>query len=335
VRAARLVEPGVIEVADVPDPVADGLALLRVGYVGVCGTDSKIVSGAIPVASPRILGHEMVGVIVEAPAGSPHPVGSRVVVDPAVACGHCDLCVGSRPNLCRNGGLLGRDVDGVFAEYVVAPIESLVPVPEGVPDAAAALIQVLGTCVHAVRAVNPFPGQVAVVIGLGVAGQLITQLLSLRGVDVVGITRSRWKRDLAAASGAVAVAHPDMTASVVAEVSGGRGPALVIEAVGTEQTLSEAITIAGIGAEVVAYGTTTGGGQGLPYFELYHKELTIHNPRAALLGDYHDAAALAASGKLALEPIVTDVLELDAAARAFDLVHDPASLKVLMQVGRI
>jgi threonine dehydrogenase-like Zn-dependent dehydrogenase len=184
-----------------------------------------------------------------------------------------------------------------------------------------------------VKSVQPFPGRVAAVIGLGVAGQLITQLLALQGMDVVGITRSSWKRDLAAESGAVAVASPATAPSVLDDLSGGRGPDLVIEAVGKEQTLSDAITLAGFGADVIAYGTITGGGKGLPYFDLYHKELTIHNPRAALIGDYHDAAALAAGGRLRLEPIVSHVLGLEDAARAFDLVHDPSSLKVLMRIG--
>jgi threonine dehydrogenase-like Zn-dependent dehydrogenase len=103
--------------------------------------------------------------------------------------------------------------------------------------------------------------------------------------------------------------------------------------VGTEATLAEAIEMAATGGEVVAYGTLTGGNQGLPYYQLYHKELTLFNPRAALIGDYADGVALAASGALRLEPIVTHVLELDEAAKAFELVHDPSSMKVLMKVA--
>ena len=332
-RAVRVVGADVIELADVPEPSEPGLIGVEVHLVGICGTDTKIVSGKIPVQYPRILGHELIGRVVSAPPGSPISPGTRVIVDPAVACGWCDLCVSGRPHLCRNGGLMGRDVDGAFTEYVMAPLNRVIPVPNMISDKAAGLLQVLGTCVHAVKSANPFPGQVAAVIGLGVAGQLISQLLRLAGMTVVGITRSEWKRDLATALGAEAVADPSEAASVLAHHTSGRGPDLVVEAVGTEATLSQAIELVTIGGEILAYGTITTGGSGLPYYQLYHKELTLHNPRAALIGDYADGVGLAAADALSLEPIVTHELDLSDARKAFDLVHDPSSLKVLMRVA--
>lgn len=331
-RAVRVVEPGAIEVTDVPEPEPGDSVLVRSGQVGICGTDTKILAGKIPVAYPRIMGHEMVGEIVTAPPGSPYAVGSRVLVDPGVSCGWCSLCLAGRFNICTNGGLMGRDVDGVFTEYVVVPVNRLVAVPSTVSEQASGVLQVLGTCIHAMKSVNPFPGQVAAVVGLGVAGQLIIQLLALRGITVVGITRSEWKRNLASELGSHFVAAPDHAAALLADVTEGRGPDLVVEAVGTEATLAEAIELAATGGEVIVYGTLTGGNQGLPYYQLYHKELTLHNPRAALIGDYADGVALAAGGALGLEPIVTHVLELEDAAKAFELVHDPASLKVVMRV---
>jgi len=150
---------------------------------------------------------------------------------------------------------------------------------------------------------------------------------------VVGITRSEWKRDLAAESGVDHVTAPDQASALLAEITEDRGPDLVVEAVGTEATLGQAIEMAATGGEVLVYGTITGGDQGLPYYQLYHKELTLHNPRAALIGDYADGVALAADGSLILEPIVTHELDLEEAEKAFELVHDPSSLKVLMRVG--
>jgi 2-desacetyl-2-hydroxyethyl bacteriochlorophyllide A dehydrogenase len=333
VKAVRVAGPGAIEITDVPEPDAADSVLVRSGHVGICGTDTKILAGKIPVDYPRIMGHEMVGDVISAPESSPYRSGSRVLVDPGVSCGWCNLCLAGRFNICRNGGLMGRDMDGVFTEYVVVPVNRLIPVPPTISDKASGMLQVLGTCIHAVKALSPFPGQVAAVIGLGVAGQLITQLLRLRGMTVVGITRSEWKRDLATESGAHVVAAPDQAADVLAEVTEGRGPDLVVEAVGTEATLGQAIEMAATGGEVLVYGTITGGSQGLPYYQLYHKELTLHNPRAAVIGDYSDGVALAAAGSLSLEPIVTHELALDEAEKAFELVHDPSSLKVLMKVG--
>ncbi len=332
-KAVRVVSPSSLEVVDLPVPAGQGDVVVRCQVVGVCGTDVKVFTGAIPVDYPRVMGHEVIGEVMEAPPGAHVSPGDRVLIDPASACGYCDLCLRGRGHLCRNAGLMGREIDGVFAEYVRVPATRLVPVPESISETASGLLQVLGTCVHAQRAVRAFPGQVAAVIGLGVAGQLMVQLLRERGVRVVGITRSEWKLDLAAAHGAEATATPADAADVLAELTGGRGPDLVIEAAGTERTLAQSIELVGIGGEVLVFGTLTGGNQGLPYYQLYFKELTIYNPRAALIGDYATGVQLAAEGRLELEPIVTHRLTLDDAAQAFELVHDPSSLKVLMQVG--
>ncbi len=331
-RAVTVTAPSSIAISDVDEPEGGGGVLVKCQTVGICGTDVKVLKGAIPVAYPRVMGHEVMGEVVDAPQGSGVDVGQRVLVDPGSACGHCDLCHRGRPHLCRNAGLMGREVDGVFAEYVRVPPHRVLTVPDSVSDRAGGVLQVLGTCIHAQRAVDVFPGQVAAVIGLGVSGQLMVQLLRERGVTVVGITRSEWKRELAAKHGAAATAAPDAAEAVLSDLTDGRGPDLVVEAVGTERTLAQAIELVGIGGEVLVFGTLTGGDAGLPYYQFYFKELTLYNPRAALPGDYAAGIELAASGRLQLEPIVTHTLELAEAERAFELVHDPSSLKVLMTV---
>lgn len=331
-RAVTVTAPSSIAVTDVGEPESDGGVLVKCQTVGICGTDVKVLKGAIPVEYPRVMGHEVIGEVVEAPPGSGVTAGQRVLIDPASSCGHCDLCHRGKPHLCRNAGLMGREVDGVFAEYVRVPARRVLVVPDSISDRAGGVLQVLGTCVHAQKSIDVFPGQVAAVIGLGVSGQLMVQLLRERGVTVVGVTRSEWKRELAAEHGAAATAAPDAAEAVLSELTDGRGPNLVVEAVGTERTLAQAIELVGIGGEVLVFGTLTGGDEGLPYYQLYYKELTLHNPRAAVPGDYAAGIELAASGRLELEPIVTHTLELGEAERAFELVHDPSSLKVLMNV---
>lgn len=330
-RAVQLTAPGQVAIRDIPDPDGSGLAVVRSETMGICGTDLKVSHGAIPVELPRTLGHELVGRVVSSPDPS-LPLGTRVLADPALACGACGPCIRRRPNLCERGGLMGREVDGVFAEFTAIAPGRLLPVPESVSDRAAGLIQVLGTCVHGLRTVAVFPGDVVLVLGLGVAGQLMTRLLTAAGATVVGVTRSQEKRDLAALGGA-RVAPPDRAASVLDELSGGEGARLVIEAVGTERTLAQSIELAGIGADVIVFGTLTGGSEGLPYYQLYYKELTLWNPRAALGEDYARAIDLVAGGRLDLDDIVTHTVSLEDAPRAFEYAEDPASLKVLITNG--
>jgi 2-desacetyl-2-hydroxyethyl bacteriochlorophyllide A dehydrogenase len=253
------------------------------------------------------------------------------MIDPATACGYCDLCRRDRRHLCVNGGLLGRDSDGVFSEFTVVPEEKLHVIPDSVSDEAASLLQVLGTCVHAQRAVSVFPTDTVAVIGLGVSGLLHIQLLLARGIyRLLGITRSQWKLDLAASFGAPRTATVDEAAGVLEELSEGRGADLVVESAGVEATLAKAIELTGTGGEVLVFGTLTGGDQGLPYYDLYHKELSIFNPRAATPTDYDAGIQLAADGRLSLEPLLTHTFPAEQAREAFEAVQDSSSLKVVI-----
>ena len=330
-RGVVLVEPGQTEVQDVavPDVERTGHALVHIQTVGLCGTDSSIVAGKIPVALPRILGHEAVGIVEVAGSLNAVAVGDRVLIDPGISCEICDLCRRHRPNLCRNGGLLGRDFDGVFADYAAVAERQLLRVPASVGSDEAGLLQVLGTCVHALSTAPTFVGDTAVVLGLGVAGQLMVQLLSNQGVRVIGVTRSAWKRELATRLGALIAVEPSEVAEAVGDVTNGKGPELVVEAVGTEATFAQAIELAGSAGTVVLYGTATGGQAGLPYYQLYFKELTIQNPRAATKADYQRAIDLVSTGQIDAGPLVSHNFDLSNALEALDAVGSSA-LKVLM-----
>src|SRR6266511_3440579 len=227
-QAALLTGPGLLELRDVDSPVPEaGEAAVRIRAVGICGTDLSIFKGKIPVAYPRIMGHEMVGEVIAGPAGSPEP-GTRVIVDPNVACGRCPRCREGRANLCRDGWLLGRDRDGGLREIVAAPAGNLHRIPDDLEDHVAPLIQVLTTCVHAQRMTEVFPGDSVVVVGLGVTGLLHVQLAKIRGAwPVVGVTRSPEKLELARALGAdvtVAAGDEDADERVIGATSGPDGP---------------------------------------------------------------------------------------------------------------
>jgi 2-desacetyl-2-hydroxyethyl bacteriochlorophyllide A dehydrogenase len=334
-KALVLEGPAAARVKEVPDPSPSGDALVRVERVGVCGTDASIFQGKIAVTYPRIVGHEAVGVI-ETPGGRGLlGKGARVVVDPGAACGYCHLCRADRANLCVNGGLLGRDLDGVFADYLSVPEKSLHPLPDSVGSGAAPLLQVLGTCVHAQNQFAVFPGDTAVVIGLGVTGFLHVQLLKARGItSIVAVTRSEWKHEMARRWGATKAVGPDLAADAIGEASQGRGAKVVVECAGHESTLRQAIELAGPGGTVSAFGTVTQGDSGLPYYQLYHKELVVLNPRAAVPRDYARAIALVADGAIELEPLVTHRLPLEDAPEALgDLINDPTALKILFEMN--
>lgn len=320
-----------VAVRDMAAPVADGCAVVRVQRSGLCGTDLKILKGAIPVRMPRVIGHEVIGrVDVAGPTGSP-AVGTRVLVDPSASCGRCPTCRADRAHLCPRGALMGRDSDGGAAEFVAVHETQLHPVPETIGDDDATMMQVLATCVHAQENVNVTAGRSAAVLGLGVAGFLHLQLLRLRGADpILAVTRAGWKRELALALGATAVVTPDEAPAAAADMTDELGVDLAVECAGTAHTLRQAMLLAGIGGEVLVFGTTSPSADDMPTYQWYYKELTIKNPRAARPRDYARAVRLAAAGSLELGRLVTGTYPLVDAEKAFDACRDPAQLKVAL-----
>lgn len=307
---------------------------MRVAQAGICGTDVKIASGEIPVARPRVLGHEMTGWVETPGHRGAVPAGAPVLVNPAVFCGRCDLCRRDLPQLCRAGALLGRDMDGVFADLVAVDEAFLHPIPAGLPAAEGALLQVLSTCVHAQSGLRTAPGDTAVVIGLGVSGLLHVQLLRDRGVrTIIGITRSAWKRDLALKSGASVTATPQEAEQAVADATDGRGADIAIECAGTQATLAQAMRLAGPGGTVLVFGTTAPAADGMPTYDWYFKELTIRNTRAARPRDCDLAIQLAVERRLDLAPLVTARFPLEQAGQALAACADPAQLKVVLDIA--
>ncbi len=293
-----------------PSPT-DGQVVIRVANSGICGTDLKIYEGGIKVRHPLIMGHETVGEVVETPAGGP-AAGARVIVDPAYFCGACFHCRAGQSHLCPNGGLIGRDRDGGFAEYLAAPPANVHALPEAIDAAEAPLIQVLTTCLHAHRRAPTFPGESVVVIGLGVTGQLHVQLAKARGAHpVIGITRSAWKRELAEELGADLTFPPDADAlGRVRAATEGRGADLVIESVGRLAALAQAIDLARAGGRVLPFGIHTERQGPLPFYDLYFKELEIINARVAKGQDFPAAIDLVRRGVVRLAPLVTHTLPL-------------------------
>jgi threonine dehydrogenase-like Zn-dependent dehydrogenase len=245
----------------------------------------------------------------------------------------CDLCHRDLPHLCRRGGLLGRDVDGCFAEFVAVDEALLHPIPVSVDIPSAALLQVLSTCVHAQSGLRASTEDAAVVIGLGVTGLLHVQLLRARGLrTIIGVTRSAWKRDLGLRFGASVIATPGEAANAVADATGGRGADIAIECAGTPATLAEAIRFAGAGGTVVAFGITVDHASLAPY-EWYIRELTIHSPRAARPRDCESAIELCARHQVDLAPLVTGRFPLPRLADALAASRDPAQLKVVVDIA--
>ena len=336
-KAMVLTAPGELMLDEVAQPAGRaGDVTVRITHSGICGTDYKIYNGAIPVVYPRIMGHEMAGEVVD-PGDSSLARGDRVIVDPELYCGACFHCRIGQTHLCPKGMLIGRDTDGGFAEYVTAPASHVFPLPATVDTRNAPMIQVLTTCLHAQRQIDIFPGEYAVVLGLGVTGQLHVQLAKARGATVIGVTRSKDKRDLAETLGAdLTIPGGDGMIEKVRDATEGRGPDVVIETTGVVSQLSAAITMARSGGRLLLFGIITAKEGALPFYDLYFKELALINARVAKSEDYPASISLVERGTVRLEPLVSDVMPLGELKTAIGMLGSDSTqrMKIIMDHAR-
>ena len=339
-KAMLLNAPERLAFDDVARPTpGPGEILIRVTNSGICGTDLKIYRGAIPVAYPRIMGHEMIGEVADAGGQSGFRTGDRVIVDPQLFCGSCFHCRIGQTHLCMNGQLIGRDTNGGFAEYVVAPATHVFRLPDSIDRRTAPLIQVLTTCVHAQRLTKLFLGESVVVLGLGVTGQLHTQLARARGANpVIGVTRSAARRELAEKLGA------HMTIRC-----GGEGGALekVLEATdGRERRLwiyrDDGCGSAGGGGDphgavrraTVAFRNHYREGRRSAFLRSVLQGTGHHEfPHVARSEDYPSAIDLVQQGSVRLEPLVSHVMPLSELNAAMALLgsDDGQRMKIILE----
>jgi L-iditol 2-dehydrogenase len=310
-RAMVLSAPGQLMLGEVELPRLEASQVrIKVTHTGVCGTDLKIFNGAIPVRYPLVMGHEVVGEVVECGKNPAVQIGDRVIIDPMVFCGACFHCRIGQTNLCPSGVILGRDADGGFAEYIVAPATNVFRLPLSINSQTAPLIQVMTTCLHAQRLTQLFPGESVVVVGLGVTGQLHVQLAKARGAGpVIGISRSGFKGELAKQLGAdITLQSGKGLVDRVLNATAGRGADLVIETTGKVEALADALNMARPGGRLLLFGINTATEGSLPFYQLYFKELALFNARAAKGEDFASSIDLVQRGVVRLEPLVTHTL---------------------------
>jgi L-iditol 2-dehydrogenase len=325
-KAMVLRAPGDLALDDVARPqVPAGHVLVRITHSGLCGTDLKIYKGAIPAQYPLIMGHEMVGELAS---------GERVIIDPVLYCGTCFHCRIGQTNLCPAGGLIGRETNGGFAEYAAVPAGQVFRLPDSIDLRIAPLIQVATTCLHAQRLGSVSRGESVAVIGLGVSGQLHVQIAKARGAGkVIGISRSRFKNELARQLGADVVLEsgPDAATKVLDETDG-RGADVVIESTGVIASIAEAIRMVRFGGRILLFGITNATSGALPFYDLYFKELTLINNRAATAQDFPVMIDLVDRGAVRLEPLITHRMALDQLGTALGMVENGADgrLKIIL-----
>lgn len=198
---------GHLALLDVPETRAGpDQVSIKIKAAGICGTDVGIYTGKWPVKIPRILGHELAGIVTEVGEGVNHlSVGDRVTTETdAFVCGTCTYCRTGNEHMCLQRQAIGTSADGGFADYLVTRAAGVHRLPEGVSFAAGALSEPLAVAVHAVHERGQVqPGEWVVIIGPGAVGMLAAQVALALGGQVVlaGLARHTKRFELARSLG--------------------------------------------------------------------------------------------------------------------------------------
>src|SRR5437016_219185 len=314
-KALVLQKPGQVCIETVPDPVlTDGNLLLKVRMVGFCGSDLNSFRGLNPLVSfPRILGHEVCATVVEGKDG--FAAGTDVAVSPYTSCGQCASCRRGRPNACQLNQTLGVQRDGALTEFIAMPAEKLYAAR--LTPKELCLVEPLTVGFHAVARGRVTADDIVAVFGCGGVGLGAVAASNARGAATICIDVDDEKLELARlAGGAYAInTAREPLHERLQEITKGRGPDVVIEAVGTPATFRAGVekvaftgrvVYIGYAKEPVSYETRL----------FVQKELDILGSRNAQPKDFQAVIKLIESRLFPVDQAVSLVVPLQEAADA-------------------
>jgi len=289
-KAALLVGIGKIEVREVPEPqlTKNTDVLVRVGAVGVCGSDLHYYSeggiGDQIVRYPFIVGHECSGTVEKVgPSVRRLKPGDRVAVDPAIVCGACDQCLAGRPNTCRRLLYLGtpNQLSGALCERIVMPEENCFCLPAELTLEEGVLVEPLTIAVHSLKLTGkPLPDTVAV-LGAGPIGLSVLLAARTAGVRAIYVTDKIDHRvEVARWAGAFWAGNPDRE-DIVARMRSlaPEGLDAAYECCGDPSAFSQAVDLLKPGGRLLIIGIPTGDRISFDIHALRRKELSLHNVR--------------------------------------------------------
>ena len=331
-----------LQLRDVPEPeLGSNDVLIQVKACGICGSDVHGYDGStgrrIP---PIIMGHEAAGIVVRVgPEVSTVGVGDRVTFDSTVSCGTCSFCRTGDVNLCDSRQVLGVSCgdyrrNGAFAEYVAVPAHIVYALPVAFPFEKASLIEAVSIAVHAAKITEIRPGSSAAVIGAGMIGVLAVQAFRQYGCGkVFAVDLEQNKLDVARRLGAdetFLATDPELTHKL-SQSAGGQGIDIVVDAVGTQNSIATAIKVVRRGGTVTLIGNLA------PKVEITLQSVVTRQLRllgsCASAGEYRECIELVANGSINVDPLMSAVVPLSQGPAWFDRLynHEPGLMKVILQ----
>ncbi len=310
-RAVLFESPGHIHITDLPIPVpAQDEVRLRVTRAGICSTDFHIFQGHFPIQAPRVLGHELVGIVDRVGPGITTAwEGKTCGVSPARFCGRCTACRQGFPELCLQFECLGNTHNGGFAEYTCVRGEQLVPVAPSQLDAAVWL-EPLACVMHALEASQATRKETILILGAGVLGRLMVMALRATTQARIAVVDPHMEKiqhalEIGAQAGwSVAHSGPTPEADEGLACWAAEGPQVIIDTTGSTGAIRNGLNWVAPGGILLLFGVSDPQAcLSIPPSILFHKEAHIQATSGMTPQSFEAAKQLLLSEQLDLSTL--------------------------------
>jgi len=340
-KQAVMTSPGQIELRDVPVPqVNPGDVLLRIKRIGVCGSDIHVWHGKHALTPyPVVQGHEVCGVVEKiAPGVRGLKPGDIATFQPQVTCGTCYPCTHGAPHICDSLKVMGFQTTGAGSEFFAVAADKVLKLPAGMNPEHGAMIEPAAVAVHALGRAGDVRGRKILVLGAGPIGNLVAQAAKGLGAAAVTITDvSPFRLDLAGECGVdarVNVAQADL-GTAVRERFGESKADLILECVGSPQTIGQAVAVARKGTDIIVVGVF-GDKPTVDMGTVQDRELRLIGTLMYQEPDWKKAIDLVEKGKIRLAPLITDHFDFADYKKAYEYIdaHRERAMKVMIVLDK-
>ncbi|MCW4017336.1 MAG: zinc-binding dehydrogenase [Candidatus Bathyarchaeota archaeon] len=310
-KAAIYYGPRNIKIKEVPEPKVTGTKVSVQFKAGsICGTDLHLYRGDWKIKRGRIIGHDAWGTRAD--------TGKRVVMSPVTSCGKCYYCKRGKQSLCERVLYYGLTKGGFFAETVAIREKNLIPLPNGVSDDEAAMIEPVALALHTLELLHPEVNDFVTVVGQGPIGLLMTQIAKLKGCRVIAVDTQAYRLELAEKLGAdyTINASEEDTVKRVKRITK-RGSDVVIESAGTQKTVEQTPFLVRKAGQVALVGEFEG------YLNLGDADEACFFSTYISAAEYPTAVDLVAHKKVNLQSLITHRFPLDDFEKAIETAADP------------
>jgi 2-desacetyl-2-hydroxyethyl bacteriochlorophyllide A dehydrogenase len=336
-KALQITSPENFQLVERPMPsLAKGEVLLKVNYVGFCGSDLSTFMGKNPMVDyPRVPGHEISATIVN--IGEEVPVnilpGQAVTVVPYTNCGQCSSCRKGRANACRYNQTLGVQRDGAMQEFIAVPWQKLIS-DNRLSSKELAMVEPLTVGFHAIDRAKVTDIDTVMVFGCGMIGSGAIIRAALRGAKVIAVDIDDQKLELARKIGATHCINSKTTSlhEALQEITNGHGPDVVVEAAGNASTYQSAFEEVAFAGRVVCIGYAKNDISFSTKLWV-QKEIGLFGSRNATPSDFEAVVHYLKQGNFPLQQMITRIVQPEEAA---DAVHAWAAnpgqvMKIMVQ----